>query len=74
MSTTTLKNQTDLGKILKARRKALGLTQKEVAKYCNLSHNGLSQIELARQSIRLSTLLKLTALLGFHVQITTEED
>ncbi|MCI5072578.1 helix-turn-helix domain-containing protein [bacterium] len=57
---------------IKQRRKELGLTQKQVAKFCQLSFNGLSQIELGNQSIRLNTLIRLSEILGFTVNLEME--
>ncbi|MEZ4818575.1 MAG: helix-turn-helix transcriptional regulator [Bdellovibrionota bacterium] len=67
-----IQNERMLGEILKKRRKELGLTQKDVAKYCRLSSNGLSQIELGHKSIRLGTLLRLSKMLGFTIQLEME--
>ena len=62
-----------LGLLLKQRRKELGVTQKELAMLCNLSHNGISKIELGSSNIKLSTLLKLGEFLGFEIQLCLEE-
>lgn len=61
-----------LGRLLKQRRKELGVTQKELAMLCNLSHNGISKIELGISDIKLSTLLKLGEFLGFEIQLHLE--
>lgn len=37
-----------LAEVLKKRRKELKITQKELAAFCNLSHNGISRIEVRR--------------------------
>lgn len=65
---------TDLGKVLKLRRRAMNVTQKQVADFCNLSHNGISQIEIAAESPRLSILIKICKLLGLKIVIYSEED
>lgn len=57
----------ELGKALKARRKELGITQKELAKFSNLSHNGISRIEVGDSDIKLSTILKIGKMLGFAI-------
>lgn len=69
-----INDEADLGNILKKRRKELGLTQKQLADYCNLSHNGISRIELGDKSVRLSTLLKLSKILGFKVTLQMEPE
>jgi transcriptional regulator with XRE-family HTH domain len=72
MKEEIVKSQGELGKILKSRRKELEITQKELADYCNLSHNGISQIEVGEKSVRLFTLLKLGKILGFKVVLKME--
>jgi transcriptional regulator with XRE-family HTH domain len=57
----------DLAKTLKARRKELGITQKQLADFCDLSHNGISRIEIGDSDVKLSTLLKMSKLLGFTI-------
>ena len=55
----------DLADTLKKRRKELGITQKQLADFCDLSHNGISRIEIGDSDVKLSTLLKMSKLLGF---------
>lgn len=57
----------DLADTLKSRRKELDITQKQLADFCNLSHNGISRIELGDSDVKLSTLLKMSKLLGFTI-------
>jgi HTH-type transcriptional regulator/antitoxin HipB len=68
-----IEDEVNLAKVLKERRKELGVTQKDLAKLCNLSHNGISRIEVADSDIKLSTLLKLGKLLGFSVTLEMDE-
>lgn len=63
----------DIANAIKARRKELGVTQKELADYCNLSHNGISRIEVADSDVKLSTLLKMSHILGFKIVIEMSE-
>ena len=51
-----IRNET---KVIKERRKELEITPKELASVCDLSHNGISRIEVADSDIKLSTLLKM---------------
>jgi len=67
-----LGDKTDLAAALKARRKELGVTQQTLADFCNLSHNGISRIEVADSDVKLSTLLKMGKILGFKLAIETE--
>ena len=50
----------ELAKVLKTRRHELKITQKSLADFCNLSHNGISRIELAQSDVQLSTILKMS--------------
>ena len=58
-----------IGQQVQQRRKALGLTQTEPAMLCNLSINGISNIEQGRSDFRWSTLLKIGEILGFEIQL-----
>ena len=73
MKEEIVRSESELGKALKSRRKDLGILQKELADYCNLSHNGISQIEVGQKSVRLSTLLKLGKILGFKIMLKMED-
>jgi HTH-type transcriptional regulator/antitoxin HipB len=68
-----IRDEVSLAKAIKDRRKELGVTQKDLAKLCDLSHNGISRIEVADSDIKLSTLLKLGKLLGFKVTLDLED-
>ena len=73
MKEEIIKNEAELGKVLKNRRNELDITQKQLADFCDLSHNGISQIEVGVKSVRLSTLLKLGKILGFKVVLKMED-
>jgi predicted transcriptional regulator len=73
MKKQTIESNEDLAFTLKARRKQLGVTQKTLASFCNLSHNGISRIEVADSDVKLSTLLKMSKILGFKVVIEMEQ-
>lgn len=57
------------------RRKELGLSQGELAKLCNLSVNGISKFEsnAGDREIKLSTIFKLSQVLGFILNLEFEE-
>lgn len=59
---------------LKERRKNLELTQADLAKYCNLSREGIQKIESGQSDLQISTLIKLSKILGFKVIIEPEEE
>ncbi len=73
MKKNVIENDKDLASVLKARRKELGVTQKTLASFCNLSHNGISRIEVADSDVKLSTLLKMSKILGFKIVIELEQ-
>ena len=73
MKRAAILNEKDLAQALKNRRKELGITQKSLADFCNLSHNGISRIELADSDIKLSTLFKMTKILGFKISLEMED-
>lgn len=62
----------DLAKTLKMRRRQLKITQKSLADFCNLSHNGISRIELGHSDVQLSTILKMSKVLGFKLILEME--
>ena len=70
-----IKNIKELVGQIQKRRKQLGLSQKEVAQLCNLSVNGISKFEsnAGDREIKLSTLLKLSQVLGFRLSLDFEE-
>lgn len=72
MSKIHLKDEKELTELLQSRRRELKLTQKDVAKFARLSHNGLSQIELGNSDVKLSTLFKLSRILGFKITLEME--
>ncbi len=73
MKNQTIETSKDVATVLKARRKELGISQKELAQLCDLSHNGISRIEVDDSDVQLSTLLKLSQFLGFKIIFEMEE-
>jgi predicted transcriptional regulator len=69
----SIKNEKDMALALKNRRKELHITQKDLARVCNLSHNGISRIEVVDSDIKLSTLLKMGKFLGFKVILEMDD-
>ena len=66
-------NTKTLADTLRKRRKELKITQQSLADFCNLSHNGISRIEVADSDVKLSTLLKMSKILGFKIVLEMEE-
>ncbi len=65
----------DLVEKLIERRKSLGISQFELAQLCNLSVNGISKFEsnAGDREVKLSTLFKLSDVLGFKLSLELEE-
>ena len=61
-----------IGLQIQSRRKELGLTQTDLAMLCNLSLNGISNIEQGKTDVRWSTLEKIGEVLGFQVLLQWE--
>ncbi|NCT57171.1 MAG: helix-turn-helix domain-containing protein [Legionella sp.] len=72
METRIIQSKKELAEVLKMRRHQLKITQKSLADFCNLSHNGISRIELAQSDVQLSTLLKMSKVLGFKIVLEME--
>ena len=69
-----IENEQELARIIKERRNEMGITQKELAQVCNLSHNGISRIEVADSDIKLSTLLKMSKFLRYRIILEMDEE
>ncbi len=63
-----------ISEFIKSRRKSLKITQVELAKYCNLSREGILKIESGASDIQLATLIKISKILGFKINIEIEQD
>lgn len=64
----------DIARAIACRRKELGVTQEQLASLCNLSINGISKFESSggEREIKLSTLLKISEILGFELIMEVE--
>ncbi|MBA2651657.1 MAG: helix-turn-helix transcriptional regulator [Tatlockia sp.] len=72
MDNPIINSAAELAEALKMRRHQLKITQKSLAAFCNLSHNGISRIELGQSDVQLSTILKLSKVLGFKISLEME--
>ncbi|MCX5464185.1 helix-turn-helix domain-containing protein [Alcaligenes parafaecalis] len=64
-----LSTSDQLGYQLVARRKALGLTQQEVASRLGISQNRLSELESQPSQLTVERLLALTGILGLELSV-----
>ncbi len=58
-----------IGIIVRNLRKKAGLTQEELAKKLHTQKSAISRIENQSEDIRISTLFKIAAVLGKHINI-----
>lgn len=72
MGKSIINSTEQLAEVLKMRRHQLNITQKSLADFCNLSHNGISRIELGASDVQLSTILKMSKVLGFKIILEME--
>ena len=72
METSVINSLEELAKTLQLRRHQLNITQKSLANFCNLSHNGISRIELGKSDVQISTILKMSRILGFKIILEME--
>ena len=63
----------DVGEFIRARRKTLKVTQKDLADLTGLSIDGISRIEKGERSASISTLVTISKILGFRLHLTPEE-
>ena len=57
----------NLGRLIREKRERLGLTISEAAELCALSDRGLSLIELGYVNPKLSSFLRIAAVLGINL-------
>ena len=62
-----------IGALVRKTRKGMGLTQKELAQFTNLSHTGIGHIERGEKDVKFTTLLKLSKYLGLKFKIELED-
>lgn len=63
----------DLGRIIANRRKALGVTQQDLAALAGVSTRFLSSLERGKATVRLNTMLAVLDALGLRLDIAIRE-
>ncbi|MBR2281187.1 MAG: helix-turn-helix transcriptional regulator [Spirochaetales bacterium] len=66
---TRILNTEELGKAIKDRRKALGMTQSELAMYCNTGIRFISDLERGKPTIQFSKALAVLSMLALNLYI-----
>lgn len=64
----------DISKIVKQRRKALGLTQAECAAMCNVGNRFFSELENGKDSLHIGKVISCLTMLGINVSVINRED
>lgn len=67
--TTPIANPTELGTVIRARRKAVGLTQGELADAAGTSLRLVSEVERGKANARLESVLKVLGELGLELYV-----
>jgi HTH-type transcriptional regulator / antitoxin HipB len=63
----------DMGRIVANRRKALGVTQQDLAALAGVSTRFLSSLERGKATVRLNTMLAVLDALGLQLEIAIRE-
>jgi y4mF family transcriptional regulator len=66
---TKIQDTHGLGKAIRTRRKALGLTQKELTQYCGCSVKFLSELENGKTTVRIDKVMRIVQMLGCDLYI-----
>lgn len=69
-----LKSSNEFGKLIAARRTALGLTQQMAAQLSNINTQTLAKIEKGNEFAGLNNALKVAADLGIKIHFTVEDE
>lgn len=64
---------TELGKIIRVRRKVLNLTIGELSEYTGLSRTTISDIELGKTNPRLDIITEILQFLNLEIKVTVKE-
>lgn len=68
-----IRSTAELGRVLRAERKALGLTQGDLAAACGVSLRFLSELERGRESAGVGRVLRVLEMLGLEVVVRGPE-
>lgn len=65
---TLIRNATELGALIRSRRRELGLTQTEVAEVANTNLRFVSELERGKATARLENVMRVLAALGIDLE------
>jgi y4mF family transcriptional regulator len=70
----SIRSVTDLGNVLRDRRKAIGYTQRQVADLCGTGVRFISDLENGKETIELGKVLIILSALGIDLKTETRGD
>ncbi len=68
METSRIENPAQLGELIRARRRELGLTQTEVAEVANANLRFVSELERGKPTARLVNVMRVLETLGIELE------
>jgi y4mF family transcriptional regulator len=68
MNPARIQDPTQLGELIRARRRELGLTQTQVAEVADVNLRFLSELERGKPTARLETVMRVLAALGIDLE------
>ena len=71
---TRVSKTEDLGKALRARRRELGYSQRELAGFCGCGTRFISDLENGKESIQLGKALDVASMMGLNVYVERRGD
>jgi y4mF family transcriptional regulator len=74
MGKTKIQDTLELGWAIRMRRKALGLTQKELTQYCGCSVKFLSELENGKSTVRIDKVIRIVKMLGCDLYLMNRSD
>lgn len=67
------KPASDIGEFIRAERRALGWTQRQVALYAGVSHNFVGSLEAGKDSLQMDSVNRVLALFGKRLGLVDAE-
>lgn len=62
-----IRNASELGEVVRARRKALGYTQVELAEYCHCGVRFVSDLENGKETVQFGKVIEVLSMLGINI-------
>ena len=64
-----IKEIEEIGKLIRERRKSLGITQREVARYAGVGQRFMVELENGKESVRLGLAFRVMRALGLDLRV-----